>query len=376
MVGVSCAIWGHDAEGTHLWHDRHIEAPISFRYNKPNPAIGEKAVELDHTEVSRMRLWRVGRSDQSRLEHSYGTTGEERGFKSATRLSLGSALVSPPDKDPGRGRISAQTKPYRCRAGRARWSSRIATPSRSRWGRRAPLTALAAACNKLGFPAGGRSLYSRPRHRLAGSGVDRRRSARGLRKGFELAGEIGPGEAGAEPGEFRPPTVIAVSQDDPMDKKRSRFVPGAAFFEGCLESRVVLSAIGSADAAAVSSQSARPVPTNTSLTIRAGTLAQPVTFTATVRAADAAAGSPTGMVDIRLDGQVIATLPLSPTATAGKYAVSESTGTFAATPGGPAFYFGNHKLTAVFVPNGEFATTPPTRPSPHDSPDTSRCPVA
>ena len=142
-----------------------------------------------------------------------------------------------------------------------------------------------------------------------------------------------------------------------MDKKRSRFVPGAAFFEGCLESRVVLSAIGSAAAAAVSSQSARPVPTQTFLTIRAGTLAQPVTFIATVRAAGAAAGSPTGTVDIRLDGQVIATLPLSPSATAGNHAVSESTGTFAATPGGPAFYFGNHKLTAVFVPNGDFATS-------------------
>ena len=64
-----------------------------------------------------------------------------------------------------------------------------------------------------------------------------------------------------------------------MDKRRSRFVPGAAFVEGCLESRVVLSAIGSADAAAVSSQSAGPVPTKTSLTIRAGTLAQPVTLT-------------------------------------------------------------------------------------------------
>ena len=142
-----------------------------------------------------------------------------------------------------------------------------------------------------------------------------------------------------------------------MDKKRLRFVPGAAFSEGCLESRVVLSAIGSASAAAVSAQSARPVPTSTSLLIRAGTLAQPVTFIATVRAHDAAAGSPTGTVEILLSGQVIATLPVSPTATAGRYAVSEATGTFLATPGSPAFYFGNHRLTAVFVPSGDFATS-------------------
>jgi FKBP-type peptidyl-prolyl cis-trans isomerase FkpA len=119
---------------------------------------------------------------------------------------------------------------------------------------------------------------------------------------------------------------------------------------------VVLSAIGSADAAEVASQTGGAVPTKTSLTIRAGTLAQPVTLTATVRADDAAAGSPTGTVEIRYQDQVIATMPLSPTTTtAGKNAVSEATGTFAAQPGGPAFYFGKHQLTAVFVPSGEFA---------------------
>jgi peptidylprolyl isomerase len=141
-----------------------------------------------------------------------------------------------------------------------------------------------------------------------------------------------------------------------MDKRRSRFVPGVAFVEECLESRVVLSAIGSAGAAEVASQTARDVPTKTTLTVRAGTLGQPVTFTATVRADDAAAGSPTGTVEILYQGQELGTLPLSPTtATAGQHAVSEATGTLAATPGGAAYYFGKQELTALFIPSGEFA---------------------
>jgi hypothetical protein len=67
MGAVSCAIWCHDAEGTRLWRDRRIEATISFRQDKTDPAIGEKAAELDHTEASRARFGRVGRFDRSNL---------------------------------------------------------------------------------------------------------------------------------------------------------------------------------------------------------------------------------------------------------------------------------------------------------------------
>ena len=54
---------GHHAEGTRPWHDRRIEATFGFRQDKTDPAIGEKAVELDHTEASSTRFGCVGRSD-------------------------------------------------------------------------------------------------------------------------------------------------------------------------------------------------------------------------------------------------------------------------------------------------------------------------
>ena len=42
------------------WHDRRIEATFGFRQDKTDPSIGEKAVELDHTEASSTRFGRVG----------------------------------------------------------------------------------------------------------------------------------------------------------------------------------------------------------------------------------------------------------------------------------------------------------------------------
>ena len=150
-----------------------------------------------------------------------------------------------------------------------------------------------------------------------------------------------------------------------MDKRRSRFVPGVAFVDECLERRVVLSGIGSAGAAEVASRTARDAPTKTALTVSAGTLAQPITFTATVQAA-AAAGSPTGTVEILDHGQVIETLTLSPaTATNARSAVSEATATLTPSPGGGAYYFGKHQISAVFVPERRLLEEhASTRPSP------------
>ena len=140
-----------------------------------------------------------------------------------------------------------------------------------------------------------------------------------------------------------------------MDKRRSRFVPGVGFVEECLESRVVLSGVGSAGAAQVASSAARGAATKVNLSVSAGTLGQPITFTATVRAA-AAAGSPSGTVEIRDHGAVLGTFNLHPTAgTTGKYAYSEGSGTLTQTPGGAAYYFGKHKVSAVFVPDGGFS---------------------
>jgi FKBP-type peptidyl-prolyl cis-trans isomerase FkpA len=145
-----------------------------------------------------------------------------------------------------------------------------------------------------------------------------------------------------------------------MDKTRSRFVPGGSFAEEALESRIVLSGIGShvplqRGAAEIAGQVLGKAPTSTSLAVNAGTLGQPITFNVTVRAA-ARAGSPSGTVNILDHGRVIQTLTLSPSAsTSGRSATGEATATLTQPPGGAAYFFGRHKLTAEFVPSGAFA---------------------
>ena len=142
-----------------------------------------------------------------------------------------------------------------------------------------------------------------------------------------------------------------------MAKNRPRFVPGASFAEECLEARTVLSAIGTAHvlgAAEVSTLGVRKSITATTLAAHAGTLGQPVSLTVTVRAS-VSAGSPTGTVRIVDQGNVIKTLTLSPGTTVGRFATSTATFTLTQAPGGPAYYFGRHKVSAVFVPSGSFA---------------------
>ncbi len=139
-----------------------------------------------------------------------------------------------------------------------------------------------------------------------------------------------------------------------MDKRRSRFVPGAAFVGECLESRVVLSATSAGGVAEVASHAGRAAATRTTLGVSAGTLGQPMVFTATVRAS-AAAGSPTGSVEILDHGNVLGSIPLTFSSTSGRSAISEGTGTLTFSPGGTAFYFGKHKLSAKFIPAGSFA---------------------
>ena len=144
-----------------------------------------------------------------------------------------------------------------------------------------------------------------------------------------------------------------------MDKKRSRFVPGGSFAEETLESRMVLSGVGSSTAlqrgaAEIAAHVLKRVPTSTSLAVSAGTLGQPITFNVSVRAA-ARAGSPSGMVNILDHGQVIQTLTLSPSAsTSGRFATGQATASLTQPVGGAAYFFGRHKLTAEFVPSGAF----------------------
>ncbi len=90
------------------------------------------------------------------------------------------------------------------------------------------------------------------------------------------------------------------------------------------------------------------------LAVSAGTLDQPITFTVTVRSA-AAAGAPEGTVKMIDHGELIQTFTLSPmTSTSGRYAFSDVTYTLTPQPGGSAYFFGKHSVTASFVPSGSF----------------------
>lgn len=140
-----------------------------------------------------------------------------------------------------------------------------------------------------------------------------------------------------------------------MDKRRSRFVPGADLAGECLEARLVLSAAGAGGAAQVAAQAAQGEPTHTALAVRAGTLGQPITFTATVRA-PARAGAPIGTVEILDHGSLIQAFPVLPTGGArGHSAVSEGTATIVPMPGGTSYFFGKHRIQAEFVPAGSFS---------------------
>ncbi len=141
-----------------------------------------------------------------------------------------------------------------------------------------------------------------------------------------------------------------------MNKRRSRPTSSVSLALETMESRVVLSAIGGAGelargAAEVAARTVHHAATTTKLTATAGTLGQPITFTATVRA-PARAGSPAGTVNIIDHGMVIQTLTLTPSASSGRYAFSEAMGTLPAQPGGGAYFFGTHAVSAEFVPGG------------------------
>jgi len=140
-----------------------------------------------------------------------------------------------------------------------------------------------------------------------------------------------------------------------MNKRRSRFAPALSVVNETLERRLVLSASTLQQSAVeVAAQSIRNAATQTTLAVSAGTLGQPITFTVTVRAA-AAAGSPQGTANIVDHGTVVHTLTLSPTtSTNASLAFSEATYTLTPQPGGGAYFFGRHPVSATFIPSGTF----------------------
>jgi hypothetical protein len=155
-------------------------------------------------------------------------------------------------------------------------------------------------------------------------------------------------------------THLQLTKDYRMSSRRARFAPSFSIVTETLESRIVLSGIDSTiaihqSAVEVATRTARNAPTAMVLEANAGTLGQPITFTVTVRA-PARAGSPEGTVQIVDQGSVIATLTLSPTtSTSARYAFGDATDTLMQPPGGAAFFFGRHAVTATFIPSGAFA---------------------
>jgi peptidylprolyl isomerase len=139
-----------------------------------------------------------------------------------------------------------------------------------------------------------------------------------------------------------------------MANRRSRFTPSFSLAGEILESRLVMSASGATMGAAQVAQSVHNVATQTTVAVSAGTLGQPVTYTVTVRA-PASAGSPEGTVSLVDHGAVLQSVTLSPSTTTGKYAYSQGTYTVTPQPGGPAYFFGKHSVSAQFLPDAGFS---------------------
>jgi len=110
-------------------------------------------------------------------------------------------------------------------------------------------------------------------------------------------------------------------------------------------------------AAVVSAKAAKAknAGTKTTIAVSAGTLGQSITFAVTVRAA-AAAGSPTGSVDLIYHRTVVETLTLTPaTSTSPKYAISQASYTLTFELGGGAAFIGKQPIGTQYVPSGAFA---------------------
>ena len=95
--------------------------------------------------------------------------------------------------------------------------------------------------------------------------------------------------------------------------------------------------------------------TSTKLAVSAGTLGQPITFTVTVRAA-AGAGSPEGTVNIIDHGKVHSIAhTVADDVDERQVCVQRRHRHPDAKPGGGAYFFGKHAVSAKFIPSGAFS---------------------
>lgn len=133
-----------------------------------------------------------------------------------------------------------------------------------------------------------------------------------------------------------------------MDKRRSGYVPSFSVPNETLESRLVLTSGVLQHPAQITAMALHQASPVTKLTVKAGTLGQPITFHVTVKG-PASAGIAGGTVNLLSNGQLVQAIKLTPQGGRGATTMAQGTYTFTPQPGGGAVYFGNHAITAQFV---------------------------
>lgn len=132
-----------------------------------------------------------------------------------------------------------------------------------------------------------------------------------------------------------------------MKKSRFRFVPSFSAPEDTLESRLTLTSGVLHHPAQIMAMATRQATPVTRMTVRAGTLGQPITFDVTVKG-PASAGISGGTVNLLSNGQLVQAIKLSSSGR-GPQSVGRGTFTYKPQPGGGAVFFGSHAVTAQFV---------------------------
>jgi len=134
-----------------------------------------------------------------------------------------------------------------------------------------------------------------------------------------------------------------------MKKRRSPYALSFSASNEILESRLAMTAGAlhqhAAQVVAMGTHQSAPI---TKITVRPGTLGQPITFHVTVKG-PASAGISQGTVNLLSNGQLFQTIKLTSKGGRGPTTVGEGNYTFIPQPGGGAVYFGSHSITAQFV---------------------------
>lgn len=142
--------------------------------------------------------------------------------------------------------------------------------------------------------------------------------------------------------------VTIFAKDSAMDKRRTRFVPSFSEPNETLESRLAMTASALQQPAQITAMAVHQASPVTRITVKAGTLGQPITFHVTVKG-PASAGIAGGTVNLLSNGQLVQAIKLTPQGGRGATTMAQGTYTYTPQPGGGAVYFGSHSIAAQFV---------------------------